>query len=156
MLLSDDAPDVTDTSDTIIPANVPVIPVATDTVIGHPKHPIYLPLTTFDGQVAEVLRNTNEQYDPGIRYEDEFWTDILSEQPYGLSNDKPSIEYRENYGLYGLGAARRVPVAPAPLVVTGEEDEPVESSTIFGVVGGSVLAIGVAIALWAWYSGKKK
>lgn len=197
--LNDAMPDPRNVSDTLIPANVPVIKVATDTVIGHPRKPIYLPLVTFDSEAKRVLRNTNQQYDPGIRYQDEYWTEIVNDQPFGLTDE--SIERRENYGLWGMsgglipdqyatdimaapgfgfkpdldpnagrssyemrgpfmdgmGVVRRVkkPKA-APQTVQGQEAPGVASSTVFAVIGGSILAIGAGIALWAWYSGKKK
>lgn len=155
-----------DRGDFILPSNVPIVKRATDTVIGHPKKPIYVPLTTFADQVREELAHTVQEYDPGfVGAEDEYWTEIVNSHPYGLTNPMPPMGYRSNYGLWGgMGAIPqrplrrpvKQPIPGVPQIVQAAESEPLKASTIFAVVGGSVVAIGAALAIWAYYSGKRK
>jgi hypothetical protein len=150
-----------DRGDFILPSNVPIVKRATDTVIGHPKKPIYVPLTTFADQVREELAQTNQQYDPGWQMADEYWTEIVNEYPYGLTDPMPPMGYRNNYGLWGgLGAVPQRPkkakMPGVPNIVQATESEPLKASTIFAVVGGSVVAIGAAVAIWVYFSGKRK
>jgi len=150
-----------DRGDFVLPSDVPIVKRATDTVIGHPKKPIYVPLTTFADQVREELAHTVQEYDPDFAgTQDEYWTEIVNSHPYGLTDPMPPMGYRNNYGLWGMGAVvqtkKKRPIPGVPQIVQASESEPLKASTIFAVVGGSVVAIGAALAIWAYYSGKRK
>jgi len=55
----------------------------------------------------------------------------------------------------GLGAVQR-PFPPPPQSVKMAVPEPVKTSTVYAVVGLSVVAVLGSIAAWAYFSGKRK
>ncbi len=71
---------------------------------------------------------------------------------YGGALDyDPFIHELDGGGLAGLGAVRK-----PPEVVTVTAPAPVKMSTVYAVVGLSVLAIGGSIAFWALSKKKRK
>ncbi len=61
-----------------------------------------------------------------------------------------------NQTLTGMGAVTRPGFPPPPQTVKVPVPEPVKTSTVYAVVGISVVAVLGSIAAWAYFSGKKK
>jgi len=110
------------------------------------KVPLDLPVYTHAAVEREVLRNTVQQYDVAPLNHDDFEIALTEPNFY-----QGTMEMQWSNGINGLGALPPVP----PQTIKTLIPEPVQTSTVYGVVGLSVLAIIGSIAAWAYFSGRK-